>query len=297
MNKQQREFFAAVDAGNTTKVTELLGTNRELLSAIDDESEGAPKGDNPIHRACRVGNVNVLNAILAVSMAEKDKPKVVNGIPGPSPLIIATSKQHISVVARLIEVNANVNYINQKDFGYTALFFAISTAGKPGNPAIVQALINAGADVTYKANNGGDPITFAQEKGTSEILSILKKAHQANIDKDKAKLAELEKQLAEEKKKREALAARNENLRANISAAQAQHAQAQNDLKLDFAKYSLDYYKNTVVDGKAPLPAYVPSSVASSKANQAYADAQKKQAQSSSAQTTMPRTTPVHGVA
>lgn len=280
MKPAERVLFEAIANGKVDIVAQMISADKELLSAVDDESEGVSNGDNPIHRACRVGNVDVLNGILAVSMAEKDRPKIVNGIPAPSPLMIAVSKQHTSVVIRLIEVSANVNYINQKDFGYTALFFAISAAGKPGNPMIVQALINAGADITYKANNGGDPITYAQVKGTSEILSILKKAHQANIDKMKAKLAELEKQQEEARNRYAELETRNKVLQTEISGAKAQYAQDQVKLNLEFAQYSLDVYKSAVVDGnKGPLPKFVPSSVTASKTNQAYTDAQKRQAQ------------------
>lgn len=258
MTQTEKALFEAIANGKVDVVAQMLNADKKLLSAVDDEIEGSPKWDCPIHRACRIGNVDVVNSILDVSQDEKDRPKIVEGVQTASPLLLSIVKKHRLLVERLLALGANTNHANNKDNGYTAIFYAIGL----DDPDLVQALVTAGANLSYKASNGAEPIRYASERENDQIVTILKKA----------RLKELENRQKE-------LEARNKVLQSEISVAKAQHAQDQLKLNSEFAQYSLDVYKSVVVeDNKGPLPKFVPSSVASSKTNQAYADAQQKQA-------------------
>ncbi|HEU4506948.1 MAG TPA: ankyrin repeat domain-containing protein [Pyrinomonadaceae bacterium] len=70
----------------------------------------------------------------------------------------------------LIDSRANVN--EQDEHGWTALNWA---AGK-GNPAIVQLLVNNGADVFNAGRDQRTPYTIALAAGHVEVLDILQNA-------------------------------------------------------------------------------------------------------------------------
>lgn len=299
----ERVFFAAINAGNAAEVKKLLGTNRELILAEDDESSGPLRGDYPIHRACRVGNNEIVKAILEVSLNEKDRPKIdkdKGSVPAASPLMIAVAKQHLSVVKQLISVGANVNYVNHKDSGYTPIYFAISSAGKPGNPEIVQVLVDAGADVTHMANEM-DPITFATGKGNEQIVSILKKGLQDSIEKLQRSKNEQEKQKAELKKQQAELAAKAGKIQSDLKDMREKHTQERVNYLSKVSEFALDQYKSAAVDGVDRSHQFEEMqrynrevlSRLSPNAQQAYADAQNKQASSTASdQTSSPQNKP-----
>jgi uncharacterized protein len=53
---------------------------------------------------------------------------------------------------------------------------ALIVAAQNGNPEVVQALIDAKADVNAKARNGDTPLSKASEKGHQQVVELLKKA-------------------------------------------------------------------------------------------------------------------------
>lgn len=72
---------------------------------------------------------------------------------------------------RIIEQKSvDLNSVNR--FGATALHLAVTKE----NAKIVQTLIDAGANPNIRNNNGATPVVDATEKGSREILDLLKKA-------------------------------------------------------------------------------------------------------------------------
>lgn len=273
MKPAERALFEAIASGKAEVVAQMIKADKELLSAVDDESAPPLKGDSPVYRACRIGNITALNIILEINKNEAVHKHAENGLP---PIFVAVAKKHFDVVKRLIAAGVDVNVTNPKDNNYTPLFWAV----KLDSPQLVQILIDGGANMYACSTTGSDAISLAKAGGNKEVIAVFANELERREKVNQAKLKDLERQQLEVEKKNQALAARNENLRAEMATAKALYTQDQLKHNTEFAQYSLDVYKTAVVDGNmGPLPKFVPSSVTASKTNQAYADAQRRQAQ------------------
>ena len=87
-----------------------------------------------------------------------------------SSLMEATTKGDSEKVKALLEKGADVNA--KENNGLTALM----RAAFAGQSEIVQALVAKGADVNTKVNNGFTALMMAKKKGHKEIVRILKEA-------------------------------------------------------------------------------------------------------------------------
>ena len=85
-------------------------------------------------------------------------------------MIIAAQHGHEAVVQVLIEAGANV--IKALDYGATTLYAA---AGN-GHETVVRALIELGADVNKAMDDGWTPLYIADREGHETIVQILKDA-------------------------------------------------------------------------------------------------------------------------
>ncbi len=93
----------------------------------------------------------------------------------PPPLGIAASEGYLDIVKRLLEAGANVNSRYQN--GKTALM----SASFSGHLKIAGVLLDAGADVNASDTYGHTPLSNAAFQGQSEIVRLLIK-HGARID-------------------------------------------------------------------------------------------------------------------
>lgn len=304
-------LFEALAKKEYDKFITMIRTNRELLSLEDMDSTPPAKGDMPIHRICRDGDVEALKRILAVSPNEHERRRKDNGF---YPILIAAAKQHFDVVKSLIAAGANIEVRcpNDSSFkNYTTIFLPI----KSQNRALVQLLVDAGADVFAKSNTGSDPASVAQATGNNEIFEIIKKAMLAALAKQKAeaerleaKQKEAEKQKAELKKQEAELAAKAGKLQSDLKDMHEKHKQAEINYLSKVSDFVLDQYKTAAVDGVdrshqfEEMQRYnrsVLAQLAPSNAQSAYTEAQKRQAQASTAtgQTTVPRNASVKTMA
>ena len=87
-------------------------------------------------------------------------------------LTIAARRGHIDIVNALLNAGANVNH--RHIFGHTALMAA---AGE-GHLEIVRLLLSAGADKDIKTDTGGNAVSYAQfgrKRQYEDIIELLKK--------------------------------------------------------------------------------------------------------------------------
>ena len=82
----------------------------------------------------------------------------------------ASAKGHTDTVKALLEQGADVNA--KDNDGFTALMFA----ARDGQTDTVPALLAKGADVNAKDNDGRTALMRAKKKGHKEIVQLLKKA-------------------------------------------------------------------------------------------------------------------------
>ena len=84
-----------------------------------------------------------------------------------TPLMCAVMAASSEIVTLLIEAGANVNICSNES---TALTIAVE------KPEIVKLLIEAGADVNFSDGVGRTPLTYAQNKHSTEVIELLKAA-------------------------------------------------------------------------------------------------------------------------
>ena len=90
-------------------------------------------------------------------------------------LIAAAHRGHVEIVRTLIAANAPLNHVN--NLGWTALLEAVVLGnGGRNHTATVEALVEAGADVTLPDRHGTTALQHARTRGYSQIARILENA-------------------------------------------------------------------------------------------------------------------------
>ena len=90
-------------------------------------------------------------------------------------LIAAAHLGHDEVVRTLIAAKAPLDHVN--NLGWTAVIEAIVLGdGGRRHVATLEALVEAGADVTIADRSGATPLTLAKRRGFKEMVEILEKA-------------------------------------------------------------------------------------------------------------------------
>jgi ankyrin repeat protein len=90
-------------------------------------------------------------------------------------LIAAAHRGHVEIVRALIAAKAPLNHVN--NLGWTALLEAVVLGnGGRNHTATVEALVEAGADVTLPDRHGATALQHARTRGYSQIARILENA-------------------------------------------------------------------------------------------------------------------------
>ncbi|MGE0489929.1 MAG: ankyrin repeat domain-containing protein [Vulcanimicrobiota bacterium] len=170
----RKEFFMAVQQGQTEKAERLLAIHPEFLEAqlFDglhplfqashlDRLEmvnlllarGARvnattrRGSTALHAAANRGS----ETILALLLENGADPNLRNGR-GQTPLVVAVNRRHLAIVQQLLVHHADPNLADQN--GRTPLHQAAGL----GEPKLVQLLVEAGAAVNPEDNQGHTPL-------------------------------------------------------------------------------------------------------------------------------------------
>ncbi|MFT4040424.1 MAG: DNA mismatch endonuclease Vsr [Thermomicrobiales bacterium] len=94
---------------------------------------------------------------------------------GGTALIPACERGHLNNVRTLIAAGVDVNHVNKLQ--WTALLEAIFLGdGGPVHTEIVQALVDAGADVNLADGDGVTPLQHARQRGYTAMVAILEAA-------------------------------------------------------------------------------------------------------------------------
>jgi len=170
---------ANVDARDATGRTALLAATmagrtdavRALLEAGADVDLQDDRQDNPFLYAGAEGELEILQL---VNEAGAD-PTLTNRFGGTA-LIPASERGHVEVVRYLLnETDVDVDHVNR--LGWTALLEAIILGtGDEAHQAVVDLLIEHGADVDRADKDGVRPLTHARNRGQAEIARALEAA-------------------------------------------------------------------------------------------------------------------------
>ena len=128
--------------------------------------------DDDFFQAMRKGDLRAMRLFLSAGMSPNVKSST-----GESALMMALGfcstppvREHHTMALVLIEANADVNFRN--NIRCTPLIWAADKC----EPEVIQALINAGAEVNARAAGGGTALLLAEVMGKTENAKILRKA-------------------------------------------------------------------------------------------------------------------------
>lgn len=103
-------------------------------------------------------------------LAAAGTPLETNNPRRPSPLISAVSNGYDEKVEALLECGARVNAVNGA--GETALMMA----ARRNSTAMVQRLLDAGADIHLRSRNNWDALIYARSSGGYDTVQLLRRA-------------------------------------------------------------------------------------------------------------------------
>ena len=113
--------------------------------------------------------------MLKIALAAGGDARAVTGPYHDTALIAAAHRGHVDIVRTLIAAKAPLNHVN--DLGRTALLEAVVLGnGGRDHTATVEALVEAGADVTLPDRHGTTALQHARTRGYSQIARILERA-------------------------------------------------------------------------------------------------------------------------
>ncbi|MEH6826189.1 MAG: ankyrin repeat domain-containing protein [Motiliproteus sp.] len=93
---------------------------------------------------------------------------------GGTALTPAAHHGHVEVVRYMLTTNVDIDQINH--LGWTAILEAVILGdGGPTYQRIVKLLVDAGADLSIRDNNGKTAMDNAQAKGYTQIIKILER--------------------------------------------------------------------------------------------------------------------------
>jgi ankyrin repeat protein len=193
-----QDIIAAVRAGNIDKVRKLLSEERELVNAKDETGQSALMvalyhgrrdiadvllAHNPtldIFEAAATGKLERLRELLDAN------PDLLNAYAkdGFYPLGLAAFFGRAEVALYLLERGADVKLVARNPMQVTALHAAVAT----NQVAIVKALLERGADVNARQQQGWTPLHGAAGEGKLEIMDLLlARGAQLNAKNDEGK--------------------------------------------------------------------------------------------------------------
>jgi ankyrin repeat protein len=160
-----------------------LETVRLLVAKGADVHAANQKGETPIVQAAVQMRPDAVRFLIGkgadVNVATHSYNKVRNGqiqLLGLTALHHATHSGSPEMVQALIQAGANVNAPDGR--GFVPLTWAVAAENQ--KPEIVRALIAAGADVNARAKTGETPLDWAEKFGYPEAIAALKKAGAKN---------------------------------------------------------------------------------------------------------------------
>lgn len=144
-----------------------ISTARHLIEAGADVNAKNSMQDSPYLLAGAEGRLEILELTLSHGADLKSTNRY-----GGTALIPACERGHVEVVKRLLDAGVDPDHVN--NLGWTGLLEAILLSdGGPRHQAIVQLLIDGGADVNLADRDGITPLQHARQRGQTATAALL----------------------------------------------------------------------------------------------------------------------------
>ena len=160
------ELLQASRIGNAEAVKELLVTGSHLaLKAVDSS------GQTPLHLASFNGHIGVVRALLKRGYFKQEILDIINkgDLLGQTPLSLAAKGGHENIVRTLVAYDPTVDIESKNASGKTPLHVAVIT----DHVDVVHALVNLGANLEARDEEGKVPLARAIEMGLHEMARVL----------------------------------------------------------------------------------------------------------------------------
>ncbi|MBA3661922.1 MAG: ankyrin repeat domain-containing protein [Gammaproteobacteria bacterium] len=162
----RKDFFKAIEQGNTEKVREILIKDKAIIEATSSGmffyGKHAFIQFYPLHMAAVYGHDEIIDLLLSVSTNINEQDML-----GNTALSYAAAFGHQSIFEKLIKVGADINI---KYNGMTLLFAA---ANDKGTPEMIAQLIKAGMNINETDEEGRTPLHCAAQDGNLEAAKKL----------------------------------------------------------------------------------------------------------------------------
>ena len=158
--------------GQTPLMVATYQGNADLAIALIQAGADVNAQDNMANSPFLYAGAEGMLDIVKAALDHGADFSVVNRYGGTA-LIPAAEKGHLDVVQLLSSTeNYPIDHVNR--LGWTALMEAVVLGnGDPTQTAIVQTLLEAGADASIPDKNGVSALTHAKQRGFSEIVTLL----------------------------------------------------------------------------------------------------------------------------
>ncbi|MBP8000461.1 MAG: ankyrin repeat domain-containing protein [Chloroflexi bacterium] len=180
---QTNAILKAVEAGETNTVKELLDTNPRLVNTVDTDGlflivKAAYNHDwDTVKLLLAMGAfLDVWEAAAAGSLEQAQawlahSPQDLNGYArdGFTPLQLACYFNHEALALFLLDQGADVTLVSQNALGLQALH----AAATHGNPVLIKALLDRGADANARQASGSTPLDAARENEDVSLAELL----------------------------------------------------------------------------------------------------------------------------
>jgi ankyrin repeat protein len=145
----------------------------ECLRALADVGADMNALDAQAYDAVTIAAVADDPDLMSLALSLGNRPDLVTSPYVGTALIAAAHLGHVEVVRRLIAAGAPLDHVN--NLGWTALIEAVILGdGGSDHQAVVELLVDAGADRTIADRMGTTPLQHAEARGYAEIVAMLR---------------------------------------------------------------------------------------------------------------------------
>ena len=164
--------------GRTPLHIATFASQREAIKALVKHGAGINLLDKDRYDGVRIAAMANDEETLRVLLAQGASAKLATSRYAGTALIAAAHLGHLGVVKQLIAAGAPLDLVNNLHWT-AAIETVVLGDGGPRHQQILQALIDAGANLQLADRQGNTPLQLAKTRGYTEMVDMLERAGKA----------------------------------------------------------------------------------------------------------------------